>query len=294
MVAIGLAWARRHFSEFSNKPRAILPRVLRGPRKRTVISQIQSMGGRKAHTSATIAGEFYSYYRSLYNLPTSGPPPYGPDGQGAADAYIQASGMPSLTRKQGIAHEGEITEEELALALAQAKPHKVPGPDGFTLPYYETFVARLGWPLLSFFNAIREGVAMPTDSLQCHPMIAPSPSPLLPILGNLELPPGCRSDKVQSLALTGKTRLIDVWPRGDVPSPAEVSSWSTAPLVPLSVNQILHFLLSLRRSGYPPRPLTPFETICKRGDPFRHSLFFMYTLLSHMTEGHHLSFLRHW
>lgn len=109
----------------------MLARTLRGQRKCTFIS-------------AAIVGEFYPYYCALYNLPTSNALPSGPAGRSGAHAYIRASGMPFLTRAQGLTLEGEIMEGKLALALPQAKPHKASGPDGFTLPSYRTFAVRLG------------------------------------------------------------------------------------------------------------------------------------------------------
>lgn len=44
--------------------------------------------------------------------------------------------------------ESEITAEEINVALAQTKPRKVTGPDGFMLTHYHTFSTTPDAPFL--------------------------------------------------------------------------------------------------------------------------------------------------
>lgn len=47
---------------------------------------------------------------------------------------------------------------------------KVPGPDGFTLSYYKTFVAILASRFVSAYNSLRD---VPDVGLQAHVMVIP-------------------------------------------------------------------------------------------------------------------------
>lgn len=117
---------------------------------------------------------------------------------------------------------------------------------------------------------------------------------MTPILGNTEFPPGCTSARVQKLALSGKVSFLDMWPSGDIPSPSEIAGWSHPPSIPLAIIQVRHFLQSFQKLGYAPRPLMPFESICRKGEPIRHTLPLLYNLLSDLDEGQRLPFVTQW
>lgn len=168
-----LAWARRTMYEYSNKPGSLLARALRGPRTKTYISHILSSSGRKMTASSDIAAEFRSFYEGLYNLDR--PPPEDPNSAGGftPQSYLATSGMPSLPTAVQEELEEPITLAELGVALADSKPRKAPGPDGFTPAYYKTFLETLSKPLISALNSITEGNSFPIDTLRAYISLIP-------------------------------------------------------------------------------------------------------------------------
>lgn len=65
--------------------------------------------------------------------------------------------MPSLPAEAKELLEDPIMLPELQLALSNAKPGKVSGPDGLTIPYYKTLLPSLGNHLVKLYNDLSSG-----------------------------------------------------------------------------------------------------------------------------------------
>lgn len=60
------------------------------------------------------------------------------------------------------------------MAIKHSKPSRAPGPDGFTVLYYEKFAPILLLHLALYFNALYEGAPIDADSNK--PLLALSPN----------------------------------------------------------------------------------------------------------------------
>lgn len=109
-----------------------------------------------------IARQFQEYYSSLYNLPK----------QHTSDTdirdYLTISDIPKLSEETGAALEEPITLVELQCAIKWMKPGKAPGPDRFTLQYYQTLLPVLGPHIVKLFNNLTEGGRLQRDTLKAH------------------------------------------------------------------------------------------------------------------------------
>lgn len=165
----------------------MLARALCGPRKRTFILYITTSQGTKVHTSKSIANEFYKYYRQLYNLHPKDSTEAMTDKTKSDIEYIRASGMPILSDEVRDSLESEITAEEFHEALAQTKPLKALGPDGFTLTYYQSFVTSLTPHFLAAYNELKGDSSMPIDLLRAYISLIPKEGKDLSQCGNYRL-----------------------------------------------------------------------------------------------------------
>lgn len=138
-----------------------------------------------------MAEEFCDFYRRFYNLH---PGEFFPLSLSSSEAlktktelvseYIRASGMPTLSDEVRHSLESEITAEEFHVALAQTKPRKAPGPDGFTLTYYQSFVTFLTSHFVAAYNTLREGNPILEDSLRAFISLIPKEGKDLSRCGN--------------------------------------------------------------------------------------------------------------
>lgn len=110
--------------------------------------------------------------------------------------------------------------------------------------------------------------------------ISPLPSPLTPIIGNPDFTPGLTNRRLRQLITSEKQSLGEVWTQGELPSSSTISRLTEPPLDNLSIIQLRHFLQTLQKAPYVPRGHTPLESLCKSGEPIRHALSFLYSLLT--------------
>lgn len=68
-----------------------------------------------------------------------------------------------------------FTETEIVQAIKNLNPSKAPGPDGFSGLYYRKFQAILTPHLCTFFNAIRQGTALPAQENKAFIHVLPKP-----------------------------------------------------------------------------------------------------------------------
>lgn len=60
-----------------------------------------------------------------------------------------------------------------AIKIKMLKPHKAPGPDGYTLAYYKAFAPILAPRFIKAFNSLLEDRPIPIDTLRAHITVIP-------------------------------------------------------------------------------------------------------------------------
>lgn len=115
-------------------------------------STIRDSTGRVHTVSKDIAYQFKLYYEGLYNLCNSS------TGHTSISTYEEAIRAFLLDHCPRKVADGDVdslgaplSSTELKLALSQLKLGKSPGPDGFSVQYYKTFLSHLSAP---FNNSI--------------------------------------------------------------------------------------------------------------------------------------------
>lgn len=82
--------------------------------------------------------------------------------------YIASSQLPRLPTEVREELEAPIMLAELQRAVGGMKPGKAPGPDGFTLQYYQSLLPTLGPYLVKLFHALSSDTNFPRDTLKAH------------------------------------------------------------------------------------------------------------------------------
>uniref|UniRef100_A0A8C5QK57 Reverse transcriptase domain-containing protein n=1 Tax=Leptobrachium leishanense TaxID=445787 RepID=A0A8C5QK57_9ANUR len=147
----------------------LLANAVRQRHMTTYIPKIRRADGSIAHSSPDISTAFLSYYKSLYNLHDTPPP------SEAIGNYLRDSYDSTISKETREALDAPFTMEELALAVKSMKTGKSPGPDGFTMGYYKTFLPSLGPHFLQAFNSLDEHSSIPQSALLATITLIPKP-----------------------------------------------------------------------------------------------------------------------
>lgn len=78
-----------------------------------------------------------------------------------AGEHLQKSCLPRPPDEVLTDLEAPLSGDEVALAMACMQTSRAPGPDGYSLLYYKTFVDLLTLHFLTAYNATGEGVIPP-------------------------------------------------------------------------------------------------------------------------------------
>uniref|UniRef100_A0A8C5PP31 Reverse transcriptase domain-containing protein n=1 Tax=Leptobrachium leishanense TaxID=445787 RepID=A0A8C5PP31_9ANUR len=160
-----------------------LARLLKPRPKFQAITSIRDDTGLLVTTPTAIRDTFTRYFRSLYDHT----PTHTPANETLCreiKQYLADASLPSLPDSRLEPLSSPVTEEELHAALKSMKPHKAPGPDGFTYHYYKSHSGILGPHLLSMFNNLLEGGKLPADSLLASIALIPKPGKDKHMVGN--------------------------------------------------------------------------------------------------------------
>ena len=87
--------------------------------------------------------------------------------------YIATLGIPSLTSEMSQEMEKPITMEELQQVVKKGKGGKAPGPDGYTIQYYRTFMPELGSFMVKLFNGLGDSGILHNESLKAVIAVIP-------------------------------------------------------------------------------------------------------------------------
>uniref|UniRef100_A0A8C5QLK7 Reverse transcriptase domain-containing protein n=1 Tax=Leptobrachium leishanense TaxID=445787 RepID=A0A8C5QLK7_9ANUR len=138
------------------------------------ITVIRDRDGPSHKTPQAIRDAFTKYYTALYD--------HSPDHTHTnrvlmqeIDSYLTRASLPRLPESRMETLIEAITEEEIGKALGYMKPHKAPGPDGFTYHFYKSFAAELIPRLLLTFNDMLTGGIPPAESLMASIVLLPKP-----------------------------------------------------------------------------------------------------------------------
>lgn len=160
MAKAALQFCRKLSYESGNKCGKLQAKVVKQQKLQAYIPQIIWSSGNRTAMPIQIAREFQDYYSSLYNLPKQ------QTNDNDIRDYLNLSDIPKLLEETGAALEEPITLMELQNTIKGMKPGKAPGPDGFTLQYYQTLLPILGPHMVKLFNHLTEGGRLQRDTFK--------------------------------------------------------------------------------------------------------------------------------
>ncbi|CAH2284635.1 Hypothetical predicted protein, partial [Pelobates cultripes] len=118
--------SKAFFYTHANKGGRFLARLLRGQTHRTQVCKLHLASGGASGFPTDIAGEFKSFYRSLYNLDAMETQSQSAAIMARTQEYLRDVIGPTIPLDAVTDLETPVTEEELAAALKAAKRGKAP------------------------------------------------------------------------------------------------------------------------------------------------------------------------
>uniref|UniRef100_A0A8C5Q236 Reverse transcriptase domain-containing protein n=1 Tax=Leptobrachium leishanense TaxID=445787 RepID=A0A8C5Q236_9ANUR len=164
--------SRAFFALQENKPGRLLARLLRKRQEQSYVSHVKLRANTLTTRPDEILQEFVRYYTDLYNGRDE---TQTPDLLPRIADYLRDNVARRLSKAQAASLEDPILQEELAATLKHIKNNKCPGPDGFSAEYYKTFAKTLSSPMLTIFNATREGSKFSHHTLAATITVIPKP-----------------------------------------------------------------------------------------------------------------------
>uniref|UniRef100_A0A8C5Q7B2 Reverse transcriptase domain-containing protein n=1 Tax=Leptobrachium leishanense TaxID=445787 RepID=A0A8C5Q7B2_9ANUR len=164
-----LQLTKRLYYSQGNKCGRLLANALKQRRQTTYIPRIQGEEGKIHHLTSDITATFHKYFSSLYCLRDS--PPSKVD----IRAYLKESLQSSLPPEVAETLEAPFTPKELVEAIRSTATGKSPGPDGFTIAYYKTFLPYLSPHLLKMINSLDDDISLDPSTLRAHIALIPKP-----------------------------------------------------------------------------------------------------------------------
>lgn len=145
-----------------------MARTLRAIHHPTTSMQLKTASNTYTSNPIKILEVFYSNLAKLYS-------PSQEFDLANADALFSRISIPALNQDQQDLLEHPITKMEVTMAIKALKPHKRPGPDGFSATYYKQFAPILTPMLTSAFNSLLSGHSFRAETLT--PIISMLPKP---------------------------------------------------------------------------------------------------------------------
>lgn len=154
----------------ANKPDTLMARILR--KIQHTQTSIRLKTSRHAYTSnpVKILEIFRSNLAKLYSSNID----FDFD-KTKADDLFSGINLPTLERTQYDLLEKPITTLEVQNAIKSLKPHKRPGPDGFSATYFKQFSSILSPILTRAFNSLLSGNSFRTETLTSIMTMLPKP-----------------------------------------------------------------------------------------------------------------------
>lgn len=120
------------------------------------------------------------------------------------------------------------------------------------------------------------------------------PSPMIPILGTSAFKPGLIDQGFRDLRRRGISRIIHFSIDNHVMTKGEIERVFSSDLDPFRQIQLNAFLRLIKQRVPMVRNPSRFEQICLKGETLRHSLSFMYALLTELEAPQELAFIQAW
>ncbi len=130
-------FARQRMYEFANKPNKYLANLLRNRSQAHVISNIKDKEGRCHHDNKAINRIFRAFYKKLYT------PQSGFSSGDDMNKFLANSNLRELTEEQRQALNKPIELSEILNCINSLPKGKAPGPDGFTVEFFQKFKMEL-------------------------------------------------------------------------------------------------------------------------------------------------------
>lgn len=135
---------------------------------KNTVTLVASRKGKLPHSSQEVANRFIKFYRFLNNSASPGLTTLGEGNLKAIRQYLEESKIPRLTQGKG-----QLLDTPDGKGIATTKPHRAPGPDGFSLLYYKTFASTLYQPFLQRFIALCDTHYFLLDTLRVTITVIP-------------------------------------------------------------------------------------------------------------------------
>ena len=131
------------FFEKINKIDKPLARLIKKNRARSQITKIWNEKGEVTTDTAEIQSILRDYYKQLYANKL--------DNLEEMDKFLEKHNLPRLNQEEIENMNGPITSNEIETVIKNLPTNRIPGPDGFTGEFYQTFREELTSILLKLF-----------------------------------------------------------------------------------------------------------------------------------------------
>ena len=143
------------FFEKINKIDKPLARLIRKKREKTQINRIRNEKGVVTTDTVEVQRIMRDYYKQLYANKM--------DNLEEMDKFLEKHNLPRLNHEEIENMNRPITSTEIETGIKNLPTNKRPGPDGFTVEFYQTFREELTPILLKLFQNIAEGGTPPNS-----------------------------------------------------------------------------------------------------------------------------------
>lgn len=154
-----LLHSRGSYYEHGDKASRLLAHQLRRQAASRLIPSIRDTSGTITTDPLEINATFKSFYSSLYTADF-------PADNTRMNEFLQNLSTPVVDSDIAKQLDSPLSVEEVFNSIKAMQSHKAPGPDGFPIEFFKTFIGKLAPVLLSVFNESLESGSLPPTLTQ--------------------------------------------------------------------------------------------------------------------------------